>query len=62
MKIIKHVSRNAGIALAGLGLSLFAGLASADPWATEIPEPSVISLMAAGIAAVVILKRLRRKK
>jgi hypothetical protein len=62
MKTIKHVSRNAGVALAGLGLSLFAGLASAGPWVTEIPEPSVISLMVGGIAALVILKRLRRKK
>jgi hypothetical protein len=62
MKTSKHVSKNAGVALAGLGLSLFAGLASAGPWDTPIPEPSVISLMAAGIAALVILKRLRRKK
>jgi hypothetical protein len=62
MKTSKHVSRNAGVALAGLGLSLFAGLASAGLWDTEIPEPSVISLMAGGIAAIVILERVRRKK
>ncbi len=63
MKTSKHVSRNAGVALAGLGLSLFAGLASAgSQWMTEVPEPSVISLMAGGVAAIVIVARLKRKK
>jgi hypothetical protein len=63
MKISKHVSRNAGVALAGLGLSLFAGLASAaSQWIIEVPEPSVISLMAGGAAAIAILTRLKRKK
>jgi hypothetical protein len=64
MKTSTHLSRNAGVALAGLGLSLFAGLASAgsSQWIINVPEPSVISLMAAGAAAIVILARLNRKK
>lgn len=67
MKISKHMYRNAGVTLAGLGLSLSAGLASAGPggtgqWMTQIPEPSVISLMAGGTAAIIILARLKRKK
>jgi hypothetical protein len=61
MKTSKHVFRNAGVALAGLGLSLFASLASAG-WHGEVPEPSVISLMAGGAAAIAILARLKRKK
>jgi hypothetical protein len=66
MKISKHVFRNAGVALTGLGLSLFAGLASAVDlpagWYATVPEPSVLSMMAAGTATMVILARLKRKK
>lgn len=65
MKAVKHGSNKVGVALGGLGLSLFAGLASAGPamsYATSVPEPSVISMMAGGAAAIVILARLRGKK